>query len=144
MTLKELLDDWKQTGGISATTLEEAICAIPSLHAVWWERYTDIRAQYRAVDARYKQLHQARWAWYAGKLPDDERLEWQWPPQSLRILNADIPRYLDADKLMQKEALTVVAYEEKLKFVEDVLKQISNRGYLCRTLLDYVKWKTGM
>jgi len=59
------------------------------------------------------------------------------------ILKGDIPTYMDADKDIINLSLKIGMQQEKVYFLEDIIKTIINRGYLLKTVLEWQRFTMG-
>jgi hypothetical protein len=143
MTLDELHALWDIDHQIDKTALDEEARRVPYLHAKWWRIYTRERLAYRSLTAQHKVLYRARWEYFAGKLDDTERLTRGWPPLNIKVLSANLSIYLDGDDVLQADSAKCIMAEEKLRFVEDVIKSINNRGYTIKNVLDFIRFSQG-
>ena len=48
-----------------------------------------------------------------------------------------IKRYLDADERMQKIVSKIKYYDVMLTYLEDIVKQINNRSYQLKNIIDW-------
>ena len=56
---------------------------------------------------------------------------------------AELQLYLDADERMQKSKLKIEYYDIMLKYLEEVLKQITNRTYQINTAIEWRRFSAG-
>ena len=81
--------------------------------------------------------------WFRGTLSSDDLKEYGWEPNRLSILKSDIPMHMDADKDIINLNLKLAMQQEKVDVLEQIIRHISNRGYLLKTMLDWEKFKVG-
>jgi hypothetical protein len=67
---------------------------------------------------------------------------WQVPPKG-RLLKADIANYLAKDKEIVQAELAIGVQEEKVELLKEILKQLNNRSYSIRNMLDDRKYMSG-
>lgn len=144
MTLDEYHAEWEQDAPLDLSNLDGNARDIYKLHAKWWKFYTAERMRFRKLDMDGKVLYRQRWEYWTGKLDDTEREAMGWPVQPLRILSANVSTYLDADPVIQAAAAKRIVVEEKLRFLEDVIKAVNNRNYAIKSAVDFAKFKMGV
>lgn len=135
---------WESDAPISNDELDAEARRVPTLHARWWRFYTDERLRFKELDLQLKVLTKEKWEWYSGKMLDEDRLKRGWEPNPRKVLSTNIPQYLDADADMQMLQREKSRVEETLRFLEDVIKSINNRGYLLKTSVDFLRFKMGV
>jgi len=144
MTISDYQKIWEDDVQVAPDQLDTEARNVPLLHAKWWRYYTTERLRFKMVDMEYKTLYRQRWEYWLGKMDDTERVQLGWPPQPLKILQPQVDKYLDADPVLQEASKKKIVLEETLRFMEDVIKNINNRGYLLRTMMDFLRWKSGV
>lgn len=143
MTLDQYQLEWEQDARISPDALDDDARNVPLLHAKWWRYYSGERLRFRKLDMQFKTLKLLRWEYFTGKLDDDERIKRGWPVQPLKILSQQVDMYLAADPVLQDAERLRILSEETLKFLEDVIKSINNRGFAIKNAIDYLRFKSG-
>ncbi len=142
MKLEALHKEW-EADSVLPDELELAIRNVPFLHGKWWRIYTTERATYIALKQEYNQLRRDKFEWYLGRLDDAVREARGWPPQHLRIVRQEVEQYLTSDTELVPLAGRIDVMELKLKFIEDVIKSINNRGYLIKTTVEWLRFSNG-
>jgi len=143
MTLENLHAAWSIEGDIDFSQPDLMLRQIPLLHHKWWQRYTDERLRYVALKQDHDKLKHQRFEWYTGRLDEDARKALGWEPQPLRLVRGEVDNYLAADALLLPKAALLEAAELKLKFIEDVIKQVGQRSFLMKNWIDWQKFSQG-
>jgi hypothetical protein len=60
-----------------------------------------------------------------------------------KVLKSDVPQYIDTDEDIIKLNLKMYAQSEKVDYLEAIIKQIVNRGYQVKSIIDWEKFKVG-
>lgn len=142
--LKVYQDEWTQDAAIDPSAIDEAARNIPMLHAKWYAYYSRERLKFKKLDLAYKKLYRYRYEYWHGKLDDAVRLAHGWDVQPLKILSPQIPVYMDADDVLSGKQLQLAYQTEVCQFLEATIKALNNRGYLLKTMVDFLKWKSGV
>ena len=53
-------------------------------------------------------------------------------------------KYLDADDKLSGVSLKIEYYDVMLKYIEEILKQITNRTYQIKNVIEYMRFSSGM
>ena len=66
-----------------------------------------------------------------------------WEPFELNILKTDIEKFLDSDEDLIRLKDKIYFSKEKINYLENTLKKSSNRQWLIREAIDWVKFTHG-
>ena len=97
----------------------------------------------KKMKAEYKKLYKLKTEYYKGELDVTELAQFGWEPQPLKILKQDIPSYLEADDDIIESSLKIGAQEQKVAYLESILKMIGNRGFQIKSIIDWERFRTG-
>lgn len=143
MTIEELYEMWANDSEIDQTNVSGESANIPKLHNKYFKIYVDEGLRLKKQKADYKLLVKLKGEYYRGELDIAELQQYGWEPQPLKILRADIPTYIEADKDVINSSLKIGLQEEKVKYLESIIKMISNRGFQLKTIVDWERFRTG-
>lgn len=141
MTLDEIQEQWRTDAPIDELRLSTAASDIPKLHHKWLIILNECRREVMKLRIAYKKLKSQKHDFLENPTQEDLDRGWTYPDK--RILKGDIPRWLDGDDDMLKLELRIGEAEFKLQTVEDIMKQISQRQWLIRIMLDDRKFMAG-
>lgn len=141
--LDAYLSDWSTDATIDKSQLDSEALRVPLLHARWWKKYTTERLRWRKQDEDFKVLYRQKWEYFLNKMDDTERVKLGWVPNQLKVLSTNVDTYIEADADVQKSAIARAYTEEVLRFLEDVIKQINNRGYAIKNAIDFMRFSQG-
>jgi hypothetical protein len=141
--LETYISEWEQDAEIEKDKLDHESLRQPLLHARWWKKYSTERLRWRKQDEDFKLLYRQKWEYFLNKMDDAERQKLGWPPNQLKVLSTNVDTYIEADEDIRKAALTRAYTEEVLRFLEDVIKQINNRGYHIKNAIDFMRFSQG-
>jgi len=76
-------------------------------------------------------------------MSEEELQSREWEPFDLKILKQDLDKYLDgdADLILEKQKITY--QEEKVSYLESVLKSINNRNWEIKNAIEWRKFLNG-
>ena len=89
-------------------------------------------------------LKKYKYEWFAGSLDYDDMNELGWEPNPLKILRADIPQYIDADKDIIELTLKISYQNEKVDFLEQAIRSLNSRGFNIKSAVEWEKFKVGI
>jgi len=84
-----------------------------------------------------------KWEYYAGELAEEDLNEQGWEPFPKRVLKADVPRYIEADKDIIHTTLKIAQQQEKVDFCADIIKSLRDRGFLIKNAIEWRKFTNG-
>lgn len=143
MKIDEIYSLWEKDSNIDRTELGEESLRIPQLHHKYFKIFSQERIVQRALENDYKEMLRLKHEYYQGILSEEELDERGWEPQQLKILRADIPLYIDADKDLQAIKAKIYFQQEKIDFLESVIKSLQNRGYQIKAAIEWTKFQMG-
>jgi hypothetical protein len=82
-----------------------------------------------------------RYNYYTGKAPIEVYEEEPFP-YKVRDKEA-LQRHMDADEKLSKLDLKIRYYDVMLKFLEEVIRMISNRNYSIKNAIEFMKFTAG-
>ena len=138
MTLDQMMEEWRKDSSVDATELGNESLKIPELHSKYLKIYFDERRKLKALEFQSKDLYLKKYEYYNGKMSQEELDELEWEPFVKRLMKNEVDLYLQSDKDIITGNIKVVNQQEKLNFLEEVLKNINQRGY---HISNAIKWK---
>lgn len=143
MNIEEIYEMWSKECEIDQTNISNESANIPKLHNKYFRTYVDEGLRLRKLKSDYKQLVKLKGEYYRGELDIAELQQYGWEPQRLKILKADVSTYIEADDDVVKASLRIGLQEEKVKYLEAIVKMISNRGFQIKSIVDWERFRTG-
>jgi len=143
MKIDDLYDMWDKDGTIDMINISSESANIPKLHNKYFQMYVKEGLRLKKMKTEYKELYKLKSDYYRGDLDIEELKQYGWSPQPIKILRQDIPQYMDADSDIIQKSLKIGLQEAVVSYLESILKQINNRGYQLRALIDWERFKSG-
>jgi inorganic triphosphatase YgiF len=143
MHIDEYEKMWAEDCKIDETNLVAEAGRIPQLHSKYYKLYH--RAAAKATKLRYdlKEMERLKTEYYNGTLSEEDLKTQGWKPNPLKILKSDISRYIESDKDIIELSLRIEYQSSIAKFLEDVVRQINNRNFIIRNMVDLLKFQQG-
>tara|TARA_R100001082_G_scaffold110804_1_gene91846 strand:+ start:930 stop:1364 length:435 start_codon:yes stop_codon:yes gene_type:complete len=128
---------------MDSTELDKEALKTPQLHGKYLNILIDEKLKLSKYDSDFKKLKRKKWLYYTGKMSQEELNELGWDPFDLNILKTDIDKFLDSDDDLIVLNDKILFLKEKVNYLETTLKMISNRQWLIREAIDWVKFTHG-
>lgn len=143
MKFEDLFDEWKKDSEIDKTDLSNESLKIPKLHHKYYTFLIGEKSTLRRLESQFKQLKLAKSEFYSqGHTDETRQLGWELPARGM-ILKSDIPLYLEADKDLVELSLKIGMQQEKVDFLDSILKTLQTRGYLLKNAIDFMRFTMG-
>ena len=141
MNLESIQEMWERDSVIDPDNLHEESLKIPQLHSKYHTIYNTMTLlKEKAQETLYK-VRLERYNYYTGKAPIEVYVEEPFP-YKVRDKEA-LQRHMDADERILKVELKIRYYNVVLKFLEDIIKMISNRSYQIKNSIEFMKFTAG-
>ena len=143
MKIEDIFEEWKKDSEIDKTELGDEALKIPKLHHKYFQHYINEKMLLRKYESEFKKLKLDKHEFYAQGPNENTPPNWKLPPRGM-ILKSDIPMYMDADKEIIDMSLKIGFQQEKIEFLDSILKTLNNRGYNIKTAVDWIKFTNGI
>jgi hypothetical protein len=141
MNLDEVQEMWQRDSVIDPDNLHDESLKIPQLHSKYYTIYnTTILLREKARET-YNRVKLDRYNYYTGKATAEVYAEEPFP-YKVRDKEA-LQRHMDADERLNKIDLKIRYYDVILKFLEEIIKCISNRTYQIKNSIEFMKFQAG-
>jgi hypothetical protein len=141
MNLDEIQEMWGRDSIIDPDNLHEESLKIPQLHSKYYTIYNTITLLREKSLETYNKVKLERYNYYTGKAPAEVYSEEPFP-YKLRDKEA-LQRHMDADERLNKVDLKIKYYDVMLKFLEEIIKTVSNRTFQIKNSIDWSKFVSG-
>jgi hypothetical protein len=142
-----LFDDIKKMAEVdlkfNESELDTESLRIPQLHGKYLNMLYDEKLVLRKWKNELGQLLKLKWEYYTGKMSEEQLKELNWEPFQLRILKQDVELYMESDVDLNQKRDRVFVQEEKVNYLESIIKMISNRQYHIRDAITWRKFING-
>lgn len=134
-TLEDILNEWSVDSAIDPTQISYEAIKTAKLHSKYLTALTKHKLSAERAKHKLNKLKRVKWDYYQGRLSQEELKENGWEPFGF-LLKADIQIYMDSDDDIIKASLTRVGYDEMVKVLEEIIKEIKNRNYEIKNHID--------
>ena len=140
MLVDEIAEMWIKDAVIDDVELDTESLKVPTLHAKYLKILYQEKLKLKSFTLKRKTVSRVLGEYYRGDLnsPEDLR-ELQREPWSRTVLKQDLSNYVHSYKDMIK-LLTKISYQEEVvSLLEDIIKNINNRGFQIKNSIDWRK-----
>jgi hypothetical protein len=141
MNLEQIQEMWEKDSKIDPDNLHDESLKIPQLHSKYYTIYNTITLLRERAREQYSKVKLERYNYYTGKATAEVYAEEPFP-YKVREKDA-IQRHLDADDKMNKVDMKIKYYDIMLKFLEEVIRAVSNRTYQIKNAIEWNKFQAG-
>ena len=144
MKLEEIQELWNRDREIDISELATESIRIPQIHDKYLKIYVDEKIKLRKLQLNLAKISKIKSDYYSGRMSQEEldRLEWQ--PFLVKVLKPEVNSYVESDDDIIKLKETIALMEEKINYIDSVIRMINNRGFQIKSAIDWIKFKDGI
>ena len=143
MKFEEIQKLWSGDCEIDDTELSQESVKIPQLHNKYLIIFHDERLRLRTMRFDHSKLLKVKREYFSGRMDATELEAYDWEPFQYKLLKADVQEYIDADDDIIEGKKKISLQEEKVDYLEAIVKGLSNRGYLIKNAIDWKRFTEG-
>ena len=143
MKFEEIQKLWSGDCEIDETELSQESVKIPQLHNKYLILFHDERLRLRTMKFDHSKLLKVKREYFSGRMDETELEAYDWEPFQYKLLKADVQEYIDADDDIIEGKKKLSLQEEKVEYLESVVKSLTNRGYLIKNAIDWKRFTEG-
>ena len=141
MNLEQIQEMWQKDSVIDPDNLHDESLKIPQLHSKYYTVYNTISLLREKARESYNRIRLERHNYYTGKAPAEIYVEDPFPYQ-VREKDA-IQRHMEADDKLNAIDMKIKYYDTTLKFLEEIIRVVSNRTYQIKNAIEWQKFQSG-
>ena len=133
---------WSEDAKIDPDNLHTESLNIPILHAKYYELYNNILLLRKKAEQQRKNIRHERYEYFSGKADPEVYIDNPFPK---KIRDKDtMTKYLDADEKLPNASLKIDYYDTMLEYLENILKQVTNRTYQIKNAIEFMRFSSGL
>jgi len=133
---------WEKDSKIDIDNLHTESLNIPVLHAKYYDIYNNFMLLRKKAEQQKKNTRHERYEYYSGKADPDVYIKDPFPK---KIRDKDtMNKYLDADERLSNVSMKIEYYDVMLRYIEEILKQITNRTYQIKNSIEFMRFTSGL
>ena len=141
MNLEKIQEMWEKDSRIDPDNLHDESLKIPQLHSKYYTIYNTITLLREKARDSYNRIRLERYNYYTGKAPAEVYAAEPFP-YKVREKDA-IQRHMDADEKLNTINMKIKYYDTILKYLEEIIRIISNRTYQIKNAIEWNKFQSG-
>ena len=141
ISLEVIQEMWQKDSEVNQDELDTESLKIPQLHAKYYQLYNTILLLRKQAEQQHISILLERRKFYMGKAETQVYIDEPFP-YKVRD-KEDLKLYLEADEKISKIRLKIDYYDTMLKYLEEILKQISNRTYQIKNAIEWRRFTAG-
>ena len=141
ITLEKIQEMWEKDAKMDPDNLHTESLNIPVLHSKYYEIYNNIYLLRKKAEQQRKNIRHERYEYFSGKAEPEVYVENPFP-KKIRDKET-MQKYLDADEKLSGVSLKIDYYETMLRYLEEILKQITNRTYQIKNSIEFLRFTSG-
>ena len=143
MKLEEIQELWNRDREIDIAELAIESVRIPQLHDKYLKIYIDERIKLKSLEFELSKMVRLKNDYYSGKMAQEDLEKLGWEPFLGKIPKGEMHSYLEADEDVFRIKTKIVMMEEKINYLDSIVKMINNRGFQIKSAIDWIKFKSG-
>ena len=141
MNLDQIQEMWQKDSVIDPDNLHDESLKIPQLHSKYYTVYNTISLLREKARESYNRIRLERHNYYTGKAPAEIYVE---DPFPYKVREKDaIQRHMEADERLNTIDMKIKYYDVTLKFLEEIIRNISGRTYQIKNAIEWQKFQSG-
>ena len=133
---------WEEDAKIDRDNLHEESLNIPVLHAKYFDLYDNISLLRKKAEQQRKNIRHERYEYFSGKADPEVYVKDPFP-KKIRDKDA-MTKYMDADEKLSNSSMKIEYYDTMLRYLEEILKQITNRTYQIKNAIEFMRFSSGL
>lgn len=143
MKIDEIIEAWSGDSKIDQSKLDIEALRISEIHHKYYKMFIPEKIKLRKMKEDLRALKKLKWEYYNNNLSPEECHDLGWEPLRRKLLKTDVDRFVDADSLIIGETLKIAVQEEKVAYLEDIIKTLKTRSFNLRVAMDFLKFTNG-
>ena len=143
MKFEEIQIAWTRDCEMDETELSHESIKIPQLHNKYLIFYSNEKLKFKEIKYLFAGLIKRKRDYYSGRMTVEELEAADWEPFQLKLLKADVQEYIDADDNVIESKKLLALQEEKVNYLESIVKSLTTRGYLIKNAIDWKRFTEG-
>tara|TARA_B100001094_G_scaffold2406_1_gene2173 strand:+ start:1304 stop:1732 length:429 start_codon:yes stop_codon:yes gene_type:complete len=141
MNLDKIQEMWERDANIDPDNLHNESLKIPQLHSKYYTVYNTISLLREKARESYNRIRLERHNYYTGKAPAEVYAE---DPFPYKVREKDaVQRHMEADEKLNVIDMKIKYYDVTLKFLEEIIRNISGRTFQIKNAIEWQKFQSG-
>lgn len=139
------MESWKTDSQIDQSSLREVMYSHPMLHSKYLTHLQTYKVNLRKLTLKYNKLRAIKVRYYNGELTKEELDERGWKQYLFKKpLKSELDGIMSGDPDIQVLQEQILYVESLIQSAESIMKDIGNRYFLFKSLVEYEKFLSGV
>jgi hypothetical protein len=143
MNIEEIVSNWDKDSKLDETELGEEATKIPKLHNKYLKIFMGERVALFKMKGERNKIKKTLIEYYLGELDKDELAELNRDQFYKKLLKNEVETYLESDDLYIESNLKVAMQQEKVDYLEAIIKSLNNRNFQIKSAIDWYRFTQG-
>lgn len=143
MKIEDIMAEWDKDCQIDETELGTESTNIPKLHNKYLKIFMTERMRLLKLKSEFKKTRRTLLEYYLGELDQEELAELGRDQFYKKLLKNEVDLYIDSDDIITDITIRVAAQQEKVDYVESIIKGINTRGFQIKNAIEWNRFITG-
>jgi hypothetical protein len=143
MKVEDIMEQWDKDCKLDETELGNESTKIPTLHNKYLKIFLAERVRLFQQKAELKKKRRVLLEYYLGELDQNELEELGRDQFYKKLLKNEVDLYIDSDDMLTDISLKVTLQQEKVDYLESIIKSINNRGFQIKNAIEWNRFITG-
>lgn len=143
MKIEDIMAEWDKDCQIDETELGTESTNIPKLHNKYLKIFMTERMRLLKLKSEFKKTRRTLLEYYLGELDQEELAELGRDQFYKKLLKNEVDLYIDSDDIITDITIRVAAQQEKVDYVESIIKSINTRGFQIKNAIEWNRFITG-
>ncbi len=143
MNIEQIVKEWDKDCKIDITELGTESAKIPQVHNKYLKIYMGERIALYKYKGENKKIKRNLLEYYLGELDQDELDQLGRQQFYKKLLKNEVDVYIESDNMMIEANLRLGMQDEKVAYLDSIIKNINNRGFQLKTAVDWARFTTG-
>jgi hypothetical protein len=143
MKIEDIVSEWDKDCKMDETELGDESTKIPVIHNKYLKIFIGENAQLKRMMAQRNRRKRLLTEYYLGELDQDELEDLGREQFYKKILKNEVEMYIESDDDFIDLNLKLALQQEKVNYLEAILKSINNRGFQIKNAIDWLRFTNG-
>lgn len=143
MNIEQIVAEWDKDSKVDETELSAESVKIPKIHNKYLKIFMGERVALFKLKAEKNRVKKTLLEYYLGELDRDELAELGRDQFYKKLLKNEVDVYIESDDLYIETTLKVAMQQEKVDYIEKIIKSLDTRGFAIKNAIDFMKFTMG-
>ena len=140
MKIEEIELLWESDSKIDSVDLKGESLKIPQLHQKYFKILNQEILTFKYLESQQNIIRKKLWAYYTGISIDENKNQVFPVKKGQKFTKDDINAFIDGDQEYQNTKLKMEYHEQIIKYLESIIKEISQRTWNIKNAIDWHKF----